>query len=93
MPIGIFGKFVGGHEECVCMCVYPEILKIEGKPTVYSYSVLKTATRNFHQGSKLGEGGFGAVYKVISILFTYYRKCSSPCPLCWVWCQASLIRH
>ncbi|KAH8942670.1 hypothetical protein BDL97_13G005100 [Sphagnum fallax] len=41
----------------------PEILKIEGKPTVYSYSVLKTATRNFHQGSKLGEGGFGAVYK------------------------------
>jgi hypothetical protein len=73
--------------------VYPEILKIEGKPTVYSYSVLKTATRNFHQGSKLGEGGFGAVYKVISILFTYYRKHSSPCPLCWVWCQASLIRH
>jgi serine/threonine protein kinase len=40
-----------------------EILKIEGKPTVYSYSVLKTATRNFHQGSKLGDGGFGAVYK------------------------------
>jgi hypothetical protein len=54
--------------------VYPEILKIEGKPTVYSYSVLKTATRNFHQGSKLGEGGFGAVYKVISILFTYYAQ-------------------
>jgi hypothetical protein len=77
----------------MCVCVYPEILKIEGKPTVYSYSVLKTATRNFHQGSKLGEGGFGAVYKVISILVMYYRKCSSPCPLCWVRCQASLISH
>jgi hypothetical protein len=41
-----------------------EILKIEGKPTLYSYNVLKTATKNFHMASKLGEGGFGAVYKV-----------------------------
>ncbi|CAM6059844.1 unnamed protein product [Sphagnum tenellum] len=40
-----------------------EILKIEGKPTIYSYSVLKTATKNFQAASKLGEGGFGAVYK------------------------------
>jgi serine/threonine protein kinase len=40
-----------------------EILKIEGKPTLYSYNVLKTATKNFHMASKLGEGGFGAVYK------------------------------
>ncbi|KAH9556134.1 hypothetical protein CY35_07G010800 [Sphagnum magellanicum] len=40
-----------------------EILKIEGKPTIYSYNVLKTATKNFQAASKLGEGGFGAVYK------------------------------
>ncbi|KAH8940794.1 hypothetical protein BDL97_14G003900 [Sphagnum fallax] len=40
-----------------------EILKIEGKPTIFPYHVLKTATKNFNVGSKLGEGGFGAVYK------------------------------
>jgi hypothetical protein len=41
-----------------------DILKFGGGPTIFSYSVLKTATKNFHIGSKLGEGGFGAVYKV-----------------------------
>jgi hypothetical protein len=48
------------------MCPIAEILKIEGKPTIYSYNVLKTATKNFQAASKLGEGGFGAVYKVTS---------------------------
>ncbi|CAM6002076.1 unnamed protein product [Sphagnum balticum] len=40
-----------------------DILKFGGGPTIFSYSVLKTATKNFHIGNKLGEGGFGAVYK------------------------------
>jgi hypothetical protein len=37
---------------------------------------LKTATKNFNVGSKLGEGGFGAVYKVHCHLL-----CQQAC--CW----------
>ncbi|XP_054793570.1 cysteine-rich receptor-like protein kinase 3 isoform X1 [Prosopis cineraria] len=36
--------------------------KLKG-PTVYNYKDLKTATKNFSQENKLGEGGFGVVYK------------------------------
>ncbi|CAK9866709.1 unnamed protein product [Sphagnum jensenii] len=39
------------------------ILKLGGGPTLFSYNVLKSATKNFHIGNKLGEGGFGAVFK------------------------------
>ncbi|KAG0609823.1 hypothetical protein M758_7G016400 [Ceratodon purpureus] len=35
------------------------------KPTIYTYRELQTATRNFDQDMKLGEGGYGAVYKGI----------------------------
>ncbi|KAK7393274.1 hypothetical protein VNO78_21825 [Psophocarpus tetragonolobus] len=34
-------------------------------PTKYKYSDLKAATRNFSEKNKLGEGGFGVVYKVV----------------------------
>ncbi|CAM6127558.1 unnamed protein product [Calypogeia fissa] len=40
-----------------------EIARIEGRPTIFSYKILKTATRNFHHENKLGEGGFGEVFK------------------------------
>jgi serine/threonine protein kinase len=33
------------------------------KPTIYSYQELKVATRDFHEENKLGQGGYGAVYK------------------------------
>ncbi|KAH9541960.1 hypothetical protein CY35_14G090600 [Sphagnum magellanicum] len=42
-----------------------EFEKQQVQPTIYSYSVLKLATRDFHQDNKLGEGGFGVVYKGI----------------------------
>ncbi|XP_027178637.1 cysteine-rich receptor-like protein kinase 2 [Coffea eugenioides] len=32
-------------------------------PVTYNFNVLKTATNNFSEESKLGEGGFGEVYK------------------------------
>jgi hypothetical protein len=36
--------------------------------TLYSYKELEIATNNFDKKLKLGEGGFGVVYKVITIL-------------------------
>ena len=33
-------------------------------PTNFSYRDLKSATKNFKEENKLGEGGFGDVYKV-----------------------------
>ena len=35
------------------------------KPYTFAYSELKSATQDFNPSNKLGEGGFGSVYKVI----------------------------
>ncbi|KAK7313193.1 hypothetical protein VNO77_37690 [Canavalia gladiata] len=40
-----------------------ELLGIDTKPYTFSYSELKNATNDFNPGNKLGEGGFGPVYK------------------------------
>ncbi|CAM6043272.1 unnamed protein product [Sphagnum compactum] len=37
----------------------------EVQPTIFGYTELKVATRDFHPTMKLGEGSFGAVYKGI----------------------------
>ena len=34
------------------------------KPTIFTYNELRGATRDFHPDMKLGEGGYGAVFKV-----------------------------
>ncbi|KAK8664494.1 hypothetical protein V6N13_084283 [Hibiscus sabdariffa] len=39
------------------------LLGISNKPNTFSYSELKAATEDFSPSNKLGEGGFGAVYK------------------------------
>ncbi|KAH9556092.1 hypothetical protein CY35_07G008400 [Sphagnum magellanicum] len=43
--------------------IQQEFANKEVQPTLYSYNTLKTAARDFHQSNKLGEGGFGIVYK------------------------------
>lgn len=37
---------------------------------LYSYKELKVATDDFSQANKIGEGGFGSVYKVTYIYCT-----------------------
>ncbi|KAM7271359.1 hypothetical protein ACFE04_030573 [Oxalis oulophora] len=39
------------------------LLGIDQRPNTFSYSELKTATEDFNPSNKLGEGGFGPVYK------------------------------
>ena len=41
-----------------------EFEEFDVKPTIYSYQELRVATRDFHEENKLGQGGYGAVYKV-----------------------------
>ncbi|CAK9268847.1 unnamed protein product [Sphagnum jensenii] len=45
--------------------IQKEFAKQQVQPILYSYNVLKVATKDFHPSNKLGEGGFGAVYKGI----------------------------
>ncbi|KAG0605854.1 hypothetical protein M758_9G093400 [Ceratodon purpureus] len=40
-----------------------EFEKKEVKPNLYSYKEIKLATKNFDKRNKIGEGGFGVVYK------------------------------
>ena len=44
-----------------------ELLGIGPRPNTFSYAELKAATDDFNPSNKLGEGGFGKVYKVISL--------------------------
>ncbi|KAK9178998.1 hypothetical protein WN943_028192 [Citrus x changshan-huyou] len=48
-----------------------ELLGMDARPYTFSYAELKTATENFSPSNKLGEGGFGPVYKVSIIIFHY----------------------
>jgi hypothetical protein len=51
--------------------------EFDRKPTIFKYDELRLATQGFHTTMKLGEGGFGAVYKVVITTFlkeTIYRS-------------------
>ncbi|KAI8026198.1 putative LRR receptor-like serine/threonine-protein kinase [Camellia lanceoleosa] len=41
-----------------------ELRGMDAKPYTFSYAELRAATEDFHPANKLGEGGFGPVYKV-----------------------------
>ncbi|CAK9218045.1 unnamed protein product [Sphagnum troendelagicum] len=66
---GMLDPCLPGWEGVICVdlvqFVEPEFAKQQVQPILYSYNVLKLATKDFHPSNKLGEGGFGAVYKGI----------------------------
>jgi serine/threonine protein kinase len=45
--------------------LFVEFARQQVQPTLYSYNVLRAATKDFHPHNKLGKGGFGVVYKGI----------------------------
>lgn len=49
----------------ICKTCYllSEFAEYDLKPTLFGLNELQKATRDFHVDMKLGEGGFGAVYK------------------------------
>jgi hypothetical protein len=56
------------HGDLVCkvtsVTVCADFSKASIATYLYTYRELKVATRRFHKDHKLGEGGFGEVYKV-----------------------------
>jgi len=49
-------------------------------PTKYKYTDLKAATKNFSEKNKVGEGGFGTVYKVNLCSYSHFNcDCKSFC--------------
>jgi len=47
------------------------LIHVPGGPNIkrYTYRELVRATQNFSPSNKIGEGGFGSVYKVICVTF------------------------
>ncbi|XP_034213906.1 probable LRR receptor-like serine/threonine-protein kinase At1g56140 isoform X1 [Prunus dulcis] len=54
---GTYGPFISA------ISATPELLGIDIGPLTFSFSELKSATNDFNPANKLGEGGFGPVYK------------------------------
>ncbi|PWA69298.1 concanavalin A-like lectin/glucanase domain-containing protein [Artemisia annua] len=42
---------------------FPKLAEIPSNLRVFTFDELKAATRNFSKSSKIGEGGFGSVYR------------------------------
>ena len=45
-----------------------ELLGIGPRPNTFSYAKLRSATDDFNPSNKLGEGGFGPIFKVKYII-------------------------
>ena len=46
------------------MLHFTELFSIVGRPNIFSYGEMKSATDSFSDSNILGRGGYGPVYKV-----------------------------
>ncbi|KAG0557516.1 hypothetical protein KC19_11G136800 [Ceratodon purpureus] len=51
------------YKRYLLLQVQQKFEEFDVKPTIFPYNELRLATRDFHPDMKLGEGGYGAVYK------------------------------
>lgn len=52
----------------LCVAMLTEFQQYDVNPTIFKYDELHAATNGFHPETKLGEGGYGVVYKVNALL-------------------------
>ncbi|KAE8795730.1 putative LRR receptor-like serine/threonine-protein kinase [Hordeum vulgare] len=57
------GVFVWRQKRRKLLLELEELYTIVGRPNVFSYGELRSATENFDSSNLLGEGGYGSVYK------------------------------
>ena len=61
------------HCYCTYYSLFTDLSNTDSMPSVnlplLDLSTLKVATENFAERNKIGEGGFGAVYKVLLMLY------------------------
>ena len=53
------------------ICGSTELNGLELNTGSFTLRQIKTATNNFNDANKIGEGGFGSVYKVIYYVLSY----------------------
>ncbi|KAJ1272782.1 hypothetical protein BS78_06G228400 [Paspalum vaginatum] len=61
--ITLAGIFLWCQKRRKLLLELDELYTIVGRPNVFSYSELRSATENFGSSNLLGEGGYGSVYK------------------------------
>uniref|UniRef100_M8CUU3 non-specific serine/threonine protein kinase n=1 Tax=Aegilops tauschii TaxID=37682 RepID=M8CUU3_AEGTA len=61
--LALVGAFVWGQKRRRLEVQMEELFSIVGRPNVFSYGEIKSATDNFSPGNILGRGGYGLVYK------------------------------
>uniref|UniRef100_A0A0E0PE32 non-specific serine/threonine protein kinase n=1 Tax=Oryza rufipogon TaxID=4529 RepID=A0A0E0PE32_ORYRU len=62
--VALVGIFMWRQKRRKLSLEQQELYSIVGRPNVFSYSELRSATENFSSSNRLGEGGYGAVYKL-----------------------------
>ncbi|KAI6691655.1 hypothetical protein NL676_028483, partial [Syzygium grande] len=59
----VLAFYVARRRKMARMIEDKEFLGMDGRPYTFSYAELKAATDDFNPNNKLGEGGFGPVFK------------------------------
>jgi len=65
--VNTFFDFFAGYNKPLCALS----TAISKSKLNYKFETLQNATKNFDPTNKIGQGGFGSVYKVISIFILY----------------------